>query len=218
METTPSWQQLYNRHFGEVGLVIGNGPSLKDVPLEFLQKYPSFGSNRIYLRKGFTPTYYVCVNPLVLDQFAEDIEKLECLKFLGEHAHTGNHITLHSAPTPMFSYAPRSWIYEGHTVTFVSLQLAFYMGFQVVLLVGVDHKYEFTGKPNEASLATGKDPNHFDAEYFSGVVWNNPDLERSAHAYRLAQVAYERNERRIVNLTADTALDVFDKMELSEWK
>ena len=38
---------------------------------------------------------------------------------------------------------------EGYTVTYYALQLAFAMGFQNVFLVGVDHSFKQTGKPNE---------------------------------------------------------------------
>ena len=65
-----NWRDLADKHRGETCLIIGNGPSLNDVPLEFLHKYPSFGTNRIYLKEGFTPTYYCSVNPLVISQFA----------------------------------------------------------------------------------------------------------------------------------------------------
>ena len=60
---------MKNRHKGETALVIGNGPSLSDMPLGFLTMYHSFGTNRIYLLDGFMPDYYVAVNNLVIEQF-----------------------------------------------------------------------------------------------------------------------------------------------------
>ena len=47
-------------------LIIGNGPSLANVPNEFLERFFTFGSNRVYLK--FTPDVYACVNPLVTRQ------------------------------------------------------------------------------------------------------------------------------------------------------
>ena len=76
------WQELDGKHKGETGLIIGNGPSLKDVPIEFLHKYPTFGTNRIYLMDGFEPTYYASVNPLVVEQSVENINKLTSIKFI----------------------------------------------------------------------------------------------------------------------------------------
>lgn len=219
MKSTLSWLQLYNKHKDETCLVIGNGPSLKNVPLDFLKKYPSFGSNRIYLLEGFTPTYYVCVNPLVRQQFEKEILGLDCTKFLGggDPIPAPDIYSLRSGIAPLFSYSPMHWVYEGYTVTFVSLQLAYYMGFTTVLLVGVDHRYEFVGNPNDQVMAGGVDVNHFDEKYFSDVVWNNPDLERSTEAYILAREAYEPTGRKIINLTPNSALEVFEKGTIEEW-
>ena len=202
--------RLHNKHQGETCVIIGNGPSLANVSNESLAAFPSFGTNRIYL-KNFIPTYYVAVNPLVLSQFYTDIAAMQCDKFVSIPIE-GAHI-LRSMKTPLFSYNPLDWVYEGHTVTFVAMQLAFFMGFQEVRLVGVDHKYQFIGEPNERHTLKGSDPNHFHADYFSNKEWHNPDLQRSEHAYGLAKKAFEDVGRRIVNCTPESALEVFPREE-----
>lgn len=207
-------------HAGETCIVVGNGPSLKDVPIAFLKKYPSFGTNRIYLRNGFTPTYYCSVNPLVIEQSAAEINAISCrAKFIAaDYASLipGSY-GLVSTGAQLFSFNPAAYIYEGYTVTYVCMQLAFFMGFRTVLLVGVDHKFIMNGTPNAETVWEGNDPNHFDESYFKGARWNNPDLERSAQAYALAEKAFRENKRRILNLTKDTALDVFTKEPLKKW-
>lgn len=215
----PDWETLLNSHQGETCLVIGNGPSLKDMPLDFLKKYPSFGSNRIYLLKDFCPTYYVAVNPLVIQQSTEEILKIGSeVLFISESVMLMDDriLRLQSIGYPFFSDNPQRGLYEGFTVTYVMLQLAFYMGFSKVLLVGVDHSYVFDGAPNEQKIAVGADLNHFDPAYFSdGTKWNNPDLENSEEAYRLARQRYDIAGRTIVNLTPGTKLDVFPK---DDWR
>lgn len=215
------WNLLENKHSGEVGLVIGNGPSLKDVPLDFLRKYPSFGTNRIYLLDGFTPTYYVAVNPLVIDQSKKEILALSCSGYFirADSGFEGTNIFhLRSLPVPLFSTLPQKGVYEGFTVTYVCLQLAYYMGFATAALVGVDHKYNFEGRPNQEMVAEGPDPNHFHPTYFSGGTrWNNPDLAASERSYHMAKTVYEAAGRRIVNLTPGTALDVFEKGTINSW-
>lgn len=190
--------------------VIGNGPSLKGVSNKFLETLPSFGSNRIYLR--FTPTYYACVNPLVLAQYWDDILRLKCQKFVKEGFVFSPDVThLHSTTVVPFSKDPEKYINEGYTVTYVCLQLAYWMGFQKVYLVGVDHRYISNGKPNEEKVWKGEDPNHFDPNYFKDAIWNNADLENSEKFYKIAKKVYERDGREIINLTENTALDVFEK-------
>lgn len=206
------FEELNNTCSG-VCVVIGNGPSLRDFPLDELEKYPTFGSNRIYLK--YVPTYYACVNPLVLENFRSEILAIPAVKFLRIDERIEGVYNLVSMSTPLFSYNPSSYVFEGYTVTFVLLQLAFFMGFEKVKLVGVDHRFIFQGMPNEARLQVEDDPNHFSPDYFKGVLWNNPDLERSALAYKMARTAFEDVGRTIVNCTPGSALDVF---EFEEWQ
>ncbi len=199
-------------------LVVGNGPSLRDIPIAFLKKYPSFGTNRIYLLEGFTPTFYVCVNPLVVGQYADEIAAMPCrAKFItASHAdRIPDAMPLYSSFVPTFSRKPHERVYEGYTVTYVCLQLAFWMGFRRVLLVGVDHSYKFDGVPNEARILEGPDPNHFSPEYFRGARWNNPDLAQSELSYAMAKTVFESEGREIINCTPGTALDIFPK---ADWR
>jgi len=213
-----SWRYYRDIHEGETCLIIGNGPSLRDVPLGFLKKYPSFGTNRIYLMDGFTPTYYCSVNPLVISQFAEDIAKINAPKFLpASYCFDDTCLPLNSSGVVVFSQDASQWIYEGHTVTFVCMQIAYYMGFKNVLLVGVDHSFQYHGAPNQEMVLDGNDPNHFHPDYFKGKHWNNPDLVRSEHAYKLARAMYEVHGRRIINLTPGTKEQVFEKGNINDW-
>lgn len=202
------FDKLHNTHYGATGIVIGNGPSLKEVPCEFLDRFPTLGSNRIYLR--YIPTYYAVINELLIQQFADEINEVPSIKFAREFT-TIKAYPLHLIETPMFSYAPTKWLYDGHNTTFVLLQLAFFMGFKRVYLVGVDHRYAFEGQPNERLYMAGDDPNHFSPEYFKGSEWQAPDLAVSEQAYKMAKEAYDLNKREIINLTPGSALNVFDR-------
>lgn len=189
-------------------LIVGNGPSLKNVPDSFLSKYPTFGTNRCYLR--FTPTFYVAVNPLVISQNRAEIDALKCQKFV-----MGDNLK-RSTQRP-FSFAPLEWVNEGYTVTYVCLQLAYWMQFRTVLLVGVDHRYQAVGKPNETQTLQGDDPNHFDPSYFKGQKWQLPDLAQSEQYYREARGVFLADGRRIINLTEGTALDVFEVGSVADY-
>ena len=173
---------MKDKHLGETCIIVGNGPSLNDIPLELLNKYPTFGTNRIYLLDDFTPTYYASVNPLVIEQSVGEINALESeSKFIrAQLAHLiDGAYPLRNAQAWTFSRDPLTYIFEGYTVTYVCMQLAFWMGFETVLLVGVDHYFKANGQPNEEQVMKGKDPNHFSPEYFKGAKWNLPDLESS---------------------------------------
>jgi len=199
-------------------LIIGNGPSLADIPNTFLDKYPTFGSNRVYLK--YTPTYYAAVNPNVVTQFASEINQMNCVKYIRHDTHhlINDSKPLYCARVHIFSRDAHKWVCEGYTVTYVLMQLAYHYGFKRVGLVGVDHNYAFEGKPNQLLKAEGDDPNHFDPSYFSdGVAWNAPDLHQSEIHYQLAKTAFEVGGGEIVNLTLESQLSVFKRDDWRNW-
>jgi hypothetical protein len=212
-----TWEKIRNFHQGDTCIVVGNGPSLNDIPLSFLNEYPSFGTNRIYLLNGFSPWYYVATNPLVLSQFLPEIKAMDCIKKFvpdnWEHAIPGS-LGMHMRGGRYFSIEGKR-IHEGYTVTYVCLQLAYYMGFTRVLLVGVDHSYQYAGHPNEEYVLEGDDPNHFTPEYFTGCAWNNPDLRESELSYTLALLAFNDAGREIINCSTKTQLLVFPR---GDWR
>ncbi len=210
-----------NLHKGEKCWILGNGPSLKNFDFSILKGEYVFGTNRIYLA-DYVPNFYVAVNPLVIEQFHDDINLMDCEKFIAarfvQDGTVTNAIELYSSTLPCFSRHPDDYVYEGHTVTYVCLQLAYFMGFTTVLLVGVDHSFEFEGDPNALAKAEGKDVNHFHPDYFAdGTLWHNPDLEQSERAYRMAKTVFDDDGRRIINLTPNTNLFVFERGEIAEW-
>ena len=216
---------MKNKHVGETCIIIGNGPSLNDIPIDFLQSYPSFGTNKIFLLENFEPTYYVSVNPAmindILKNHAKKLNKLSCPKFI-RHSYADkvkDSIPLNSAGYWVFSKNPLNFIFEGYTVTYVCMQLAFWMGFKNVLLLGVDHYFKTKGNPNEEVIHSGVDVNHFNEHYIhEGEAWNLPDLDSSERAYQMARRAYNKDGRQIYNLTTKTALDIFIKQDWHEWE
>ena len=52
-------------------------------------------------------------------------------------------------------------MFEGSTVTYTALQLAYFMGCDPVILIGVDHNFTTPGQPNVTVVSSGDDPNHF---------------------------------------------------------
>src|SRR3546814_12759768 len=91
-------------------------------------------------------------------------------------------------------------VHEGWTVTYAALQVAYYLGFKEVILIGMDHRYEYTGDPNQTQVLDGPDLTHFSSDYFGhGQHWDNPDLAHSEESYRIARAESERDGRRIID-------------------
>jgi len=213
---------LKNKHQGERCFIIGNGPSLRNTDLSLLKNEVTFGLNRIYLlfdELGFATTYYVSVNKLVIEQCADEIVRLPCPKFIKWHARevidfTDDMIFLHSRGYPRFYTDIAEGVWEGATVTYVAMQVAYYLGFQEVILIGVDHFFTTQGEPNTTVVSRGDDPNHFDRRYFGkGFRWQLPDLATSELAYRIAKHAFEQADREIVDATVNGNLQIFPKVD-----
>ena len=215
--------KLKDVHRGKRCFILGNGPSLKKTDLSKLRDEKTFGVNRIYLmfpELGFPTSYYLSVNSLVIEQCAADIRNLPVPKFLSWRSHnlfppTADTIFLHTTYTgPGFSQDARGRLWEGATVTFVALQLAFHMGFEQVILIGVDHNYTTKGTPNTTVVSQGDDPNHFNPNYFGkGFRWQLPDLDISEKGYLLARQAYQQAGRQVLDATIGGKLTIFPKVD-----
>lgn len=215
--------QLYrNKHEGERCFIIGNGPSLKGMELSPLRNEYTFGLNRIYIlfpEIGFKTTYLVSVNHLVLKQSGSDISSLNIPKFISARGKNDveedqNTIFIRNCPWGLkFSKDPPWCVSDGATVTYVAMQLAYFMGFSQVILIGVDHSFSTEGPPGKEVSLKGDDPNHFSGRYFgSGYRWELPDLEMSEMAYQLARKVYAEDGREIIDATVEGKLQVFPKV------
>jgi hypothetical protein len=191
--------------------------------LSLLKNEFTFGMNRLYMafpEMGFSTSYFVSMNDLVAEQCARDFEGLAMPKFFSWRARkwiTPDEKTqfIYSTYTgPGFSTDITGRVWESATVTFVALQLAYYMGFSTVILIGVDHNFVTQGKPNTTVVSQGDDPNHFNPQYFGkGFRWQLPDLETSELGYRLARDAFSADGRQVLDATMGGKLTVFPKVD-----
>ncbi len=222
-ESMRKMQEFENKFKDERCFIIGNGPSLRNTDLTKLKKEYTFGMNRIYLafpEMGFFTSFFVSINDLVIEQTAVDIQQLKMPKFVSWRSHrwlqpSQDLYFLYTTYTePGFSKKATGRLWEGATVTFIALQLAYYFGFKEVILIGVDHSFTTKGKPNETVTSQGDDPNHFNSAYFGkGFRWQLPDLETSEMAYRMAKAAFEQDGRKVLDATVGGKLTVFPKVD-----
>jgi hypothetical protein len=213
-------------HNNQRCFIMANGPSLASMDMTPLAREITIGMNRIYLlfdRIPFQPNYYVCSNELVLEQFSHDIRMLQMPKFLN-----WNRRKLYAPPDEItmffhirfglidrFGEDPTRSLWGGGTVTYVTLQLAFYLGFSEVILIGLDHNYVEIGTPNTIETRNyADDKSHFHPNYYpKGIKWQLPDLRHSEAAYFLARKAFESDGRRIMDATNGGKCQIFEKVD-----
>lgn len=218
-------QLFENKHAGEDCFIIGNGPSLNKTDLFKLNSFHCFGMNKIYLifdRIKLDLSYYVAINPHVIEQSLSKFNTITCPKFLSYKNSVGK-VSYSSTLLPIYTKGEIDFstrlvrpISEGATVTHTALQIAYAMGFQNVFLIGIDHSFSAKGNPHEVQTLHGSDNNHFDPRYFSGNTWQIPDLEASEASYKLDRKMYEKSGRHVYDATIGGKLTVFPKISFTE--
>jgi hypothetical protein len=229
-----------DRHRGERVVIIGNGPSLNELDLTKLKTEYTIAVNGIFYaaeQMGFDPTYYVVEDTAVMRDNLDEIIAYQAghkffpsiyRRMVGERDNVSyfmmNRGFYESASPdfciPRFSVDPGHHMFSGQSVTLINLQLAYHLGFEEVILIGMDFSYTV---PDDAVVegdvitSTSDDPNHFHPGYFGpGKVWKDPKLDRVLANYALAKQIYEADGRRIVNATAGGNLALFERADYAD--
>ena len=223
-------QSLKDKYKGKRCFVIGNGPSLTKEDLELLKAEVTFASNRIFRmfeQTDWRPTYYAVFDESVGSDpdVITGVNAMECsAKFVREQGwYTYRHLDdvcyIHSwldrkyLEAPEFSEDLTKGIFTIATVTYTLIQIAKYMGFTEIYLLGVDHKYA-----NEVK----KDGTIIKNEGIKSYFGNQQKLETSIaaaswemeKAYQFAEEYSQKNGFRIYNATRGGYLEVFERVNL----
>ena len=214
-----------NSHMNQRCFVVGNGPSLRIKDLDMIHKHNEicFATNKIYHafdETSWRPTYYMAQDGIMLKQHSEEIVKLETKqKFIADRCpplweslkfcknvlkfHIKHEMFLPNMPE--FSDDFSAYAAEGTSVTYSVLQLAAYMGFSEIYLIGVDNDY---------SGDFYKGENHFTKCY---VASNDkfedfhPDMINLA--YQKAELVSRMKGFRIYNATRGGKLENFERID-----
>jgi hypothetical protein len=229
--------QFYNRFQGQRCFIIGNGPSLNQHDLSLLENEYSFGVNSFYYKTretGFRPTFYVVEDSSVMKENIAEIRSYEApFKFFPTiyrklHTKTPNTFffnmnrgfyekTSPNYAVPRFSTDASRVLYCGQSVTYINLQLAFFMGFTEVYLIGMDFDYvipESHKRTGDVLLSDTDDCNHFHKDYFGkGKTWKDPKLDRVLMNYKMANLVYSAVGRQIFNATKGGKLEEFPRTD-----
>lgn len=229
--------KLQNIHEGETCFILGNGPSLNDINLSLLDSFRTFGTNGIFLK--YTPSYFTTISNMFYLNHIDSIKRLSgCVKFIGQHLtdlQTGgkNEFILNTTwcvygrafglnfPAPFrFSKRPDQIVYVGGSVLFVCLQLAYFMGFSKVILLGVDHHFGF---PRSEAIYGGRnlevkesDKVHFDPKYTPSGSSMHCDMIATERSFEIALKAFHKYGREIYNATEGTCLNIVPKLSLAK--
>ncbi len=219
-------KKLHNTHSGERCFIIGNGPSLVPQDLDLLKNEFCFASNRIdriYESTDWRPSFYCTQDISIIQKYTDIIRKISApfklmvyggsrkIGYIGKALYTPFKPYDYPQP-PAFSEDISAFIADGYTVTYTCMQIAAYMGFKEMILLGIDHNFPVDITPD------GKIITHADAaEHFYGsneISQHYPMLYKVDLTYKTAKEYAEQHGIRIINATRGGKLEIFERMSL----
>lgn len=213
-------KEFKGTHEGKRCFIVGTGPSLTMEDLQLIKNEYSFSVNSIVLSfpdTDWRPTYYAIQDRFGYEKLKDAIRKAKMpyvfngisdirmtprmdidyipfpLNLLDHGKRIPNHIT-------KFSSDAFKCVYAGHSITYSAIELAVYMGFKEIILLGVDCDYS-------------KSINHIKAYSVQDDV-NAAYLMRES--YKVARKYADKHGIKILNATRNAKLDVFERVSLEQ--
>lgn len=215
-------------HRGKRCFIIATGPSLCVEDLNKLKNEISFSMNSIYTsynETGWRPTYYGIQDPFVYEKIKNEIYEEEYKAvFIGSIIAEKFPIKV-SDKTKLFSldllwqqipnkrYHTKfssniySRIYSGYNIAYSMLQIAVYMGFKEIYLVGADCDYLQDKKYFMNDKNRGEEK-HFTKKFYE------KNTDKFILAYQVAKQYADANGIEIFNATRGGKLEVFPRVDL----
>ncbi|MHC4239580.1 MAG: hypothetical protein ACYSUC_07475 [Planctomycetota bacterium] len=225
-------EDLKGIHKGKRAFLVGNGPSLASAPFDLLANEHTFGMNRIamlFKDTDWRPTYFVGVSSLMVDTSLSHYHE-DYLEGIGTawiafvwsglarrsmfNRRTNvvfvdcselEDIEAQDASVDFWSDDITERVSKFGTSMFAALQIAAWMGFDPLYLVGVDGFYQ--------DYKGADDPNHFTREYRG--KHGSTDFTKVNKAHRKAfEIAKEAARVKIYDATQAPGHGIFPKRDL----
>lgn len=223
-------KSLKNKYNGERCFIVGNGPSLNVEDLEKLKNEKTFAANRIYHifdKTEWRPTFYCSEDLKIIKNSINEINKLDIkFKFLPLILNIDYNIDINGATyfnlkynknkntLPKFSQDILKYVGCGSTVTYTAIQIAAYMGFKEIYLIGIDHTFSVSKNNNGDIIIDNSVKDYFCEEYNSDKdKLDIPNTENSTLAYISAKKYADKHNIKIFNATRGGKLEVFERVD-----
>lgn len=218
---------LKDKYKGKRCFIICTGPSLRIEDVEKLKNEYTFGMNSLCLlseKSEFRPKFFACIDLIVFRKFKDKIRSFtdSC-----ENVFVSDRIARHERLEDGWSVLPvnvayhtydrwfrnKYWckfsgdcfrvVYDMYSVTHVLIQMAIYMGFSKIYLLGADCSFK------------DKEHTHF-IEY--GTLDNDLDSaeERCLSGYYAVKEYADKHDVEIINVTRGGKLELFKRENLDE--
>lgn len=227
---TSSLKNFKNLYKGEDCFIIGNGPSMTMEDLDTIHRLQvkSFACNKIYLafdKTEWRPDFYLASDKKIIsdvnfDKIGLDKDRMFFPFRFRDIVSFGNYygcLEHNWLEEGNFSTDAHKGVYQCETIIAEAIQLAYYMGFQRVYIIGVDFSYNMQSVDEKNKTFKSGDNNYFIKDYAAkGQVLNLPNQESNILGFQAAREGFESNGREIYNATRGGKLEVFTRKNLDE--
>lgn len=222
-------KQFKGIHTGETCFLIGNGPSLRADDLTKITQagIPTFAFNRIYYifdQTPWRPTYYISQDEQMLGGCQEEVNHLELpYKFIpvnlrwyfNIHINKAYEFYLKGTPDEDFWFTDdfAHSVCWAQTVMYTAAQLAAYMGFKKIYLIGVDHHFRVSKDLNGNIVVDDSVKDYFSDQYNHDkdklVI---PSTDKSTYTYIAMKKYCDARGIQVFNATRGGKLEVFPRV------
>ena len=226
-------KRLKNRYQGKRCFIIGSGPSLTISDLNQLKGEYTFASNKIFTvfdKTEWRPTFYVVSDNDITPEMYEQSAKFDAqtqIKFFPANFRDGckgdnlnaffyNYVgcdTTGKTP-PAFSDNIAKSVMEGYSVAYVAIQIAVYMGFTEIYLLGLDFSWPVYKDCAGNIFENGQAKHRFYEDNHEFDEISIPNVELMENAYKQARKYCETHGITICNVTRGGKLEVFHRVNL----
>ena len=213
-------KQFHNIHEGERCFIVATGPSLTKEDLNKLKSEYTFGVNALCLlfnELKWNTNYFVISDAKAYLKLNTQLPKkstknifisaLERKDINDAYTFLPRNVTNYFLTSPKykkFSNDIRIWIYDATTVVFNAIQIATYMGFKEIYLIGVDCNYNVAD----------------DLKYSVDHGIRNPYYKSAGikmiEDFNVAKRYTDKLGVKVYNATRGGMLEVFERVDLDE--
>ncbi len=223
-------KKLANRHEGKRCFIVATGPSLTIDDLELIKDEYTLSMNSIILsydKTDFRAMYYGIQDRNVYEKIYDKLmeyqdESMVFYPYSWRREIWKKPIPKRWHPLPLngwyhmydFNYTNRIFakfsddlykiVYDGYTITYTMIQIAIYLGFKEIYLLGCDSTYSLK-----------REDQHF-IDYGLDVKIRENVFDHLSTAYLEAKKYAERHNIKIYNATRGGRLEVFERVNLED--
>ncbi len=227
---------------GKRVFLVGNGPSLNNMNLDLLENEYSIAMNRIellYSKTKWRPTHYVFTSsncqdatwgdkwsksilnaaneekttPIIWRRFKDAIERNGKGKLPEKTIYLDSISEFPCGDDRQFSNNAEERIDKSGTTMNVALQLAYYMNFDEVYVIGCDSNWETA--TNTTKTKEG-DINHFHPDYHAHIGDGRTEFNRMNNTHKTAVKYYTKVGKKIYNAGYNSAITAYERKKYDD--